>query len=160
MILHVQKDRETNNRLSSRYDIPKRTLQNWSLRELEMKGWQGELYRNLKVYDLLELQTLKDLKKIFKSNELKALIASINGTLPSVDFFTTKELWSYHFQDSCIYEGMQIEQFTDGDSLDMLKDSVSNKLSKLDMFSKYVLMLFCYRFWESDNKNLDEYLEK
>lgn len=162
MVLHIIKDKKTNKELENKYNVPIRTLQNWEKTEFFLDSWQGGLYRNLKVYNDIEKIVLEQLKTLFKKNELKALIASINGTMESTEFYSTKEVWAYHFTDSCIYESMQITQFLEeNETLDLLKKSVSNKLLDLDTFSKYVLMQYCYDFWQKEgiDRNIDNYVK-
>lgn len=161
MMFHVKTDKTTNKKLSLKYTVPIRTLQNWAKKEFEIENWNGELYRQLKIYDLLEDKALQDIKKTFKEEELKILIASLNGTIPTIDLIRQGFL-EMHLQDTLLYESFNVTQFLKEDeNAEIYINATISKIKTLKEFDRYVLVKFCIDFWGKfkDSVNLEEYIK-
>lgn len=160
MLLHIENDKDTNKQLNNKYTVPMRTLQNWNKREFELNNWNGELYRQLKIYNLLENKTLEDIKRLFKKEELKILIASLNGIIPTIDLIRQNYL-EMHLQDTFLYEKYNVIQFLKEDeNAEIYINATISKIKALKEFDRYVLVKFCIDFWEKYNtgSNLEEYV--
>ncbi len=142
------------------FGVPVRNLHNWA--KEERNNWRFKLYTQLKQIGAIFDVSLEVLRKRFKKNEMKALIASVNSTIPSNEFYLSEEAWAWHFEDACHYEPMEIGQFLEGENLDTFRKAVSAKLKELDPFTRYVLFRVVFGFWGEENevKNLEEYLEE
>lgn len=89
------------------------------------------------------------------------LIASVNGTMPTVDLLK-KGFLEFYLQDTLLYEPQKITAFIeDPTKAQTYINALISKLRNLDMFKRYVLMQFCFDFWEKYNNgaNLDEYVK-
>jgi len=119
------------------------------------------------IKDLGKINTIKDvvltnLKEKFNKREILALISSVNSILPDNNFYITKDWWSFHFEETCLYEPMMISQFLeDNEDLETFKKTLSAKLDELDLFSKYILFKLVFGFWGEDNKikDLNKYVK-
>ena len=153
MIINIKTDNKTNKELNKKYSIPVRTLQNWSKKEQEDNNWNGEIYRQLKIYSLLEDKSLQDIKETFKEEELKILIASMNGVLPTIDLIKINFLEMY-LQDTLLYEASNVVQFLKEDEdVEVYINATISKIKKLKEFDRYVLVKFCIDFWEKYSKD-------
>jgi len=152
--------KDANKKIESNYNIPYNTVLGWSKKNV-MNDWRLHIHDRLKTYIVLEEKALQELKSLFKEEELKILIASLNGTLPTVDLIREGFL-EIHLQDTLAYETQNVVQFLDVDAdAEVFINATISKLKSLDQFKRYVLVQFCVDFWEKFNTglNLEEYIK-
>ncbi|QDD68199.1 hypothetical protein [Caminibacter pacificus] len=150
---------QTIKELAEYFKLPVRTLQKWQ-KEYEETNWRRHLLKKLDDYKFLEEETKKELREIFDKNEIKALIACVNSTIPSNDFWALKKLWGYHIEECEKYEPMNITQFLpENADLEIFVKKLKDKINSLSIFQKYILFNEVFGFWKQKEKDLEEYIK-
>jgi hypothetical protein len=120
--------------IAEHYNISANTIRDWEKTE----NWRSEHLEFLKDLYMIEKETVKTLKKIFKEDELLTITAMLNGTIIGKEVIE-KEFLEFYVEETLLYEPFNIM----GEDKKIMANAIQEKIKKLGCFEKYVLVKIC-----------------
>ena len=122
--------------IQKRTGVPYTTLRDWA----NPKSRRHRLFSFLSDMESLLASAEKNIRIIFRGEELAALRASMVGTAPTSDFLESGA-WELYWEDACVYKRNMISGYCPEDvTFEDFRGAVKKKLSLLDRLERYVLL--------------------